>query len=296
MTRVGAVVIGRNEGARLAACLASVQARMHPVIYVDSGSHDDSVALARRYGVEVVELDARTPFTAARARNAGFARLRAMLPDIAYVQFVDGDCELDPAWLAPALDFLLATPKAAVVCGRRRERHPGASFYNRLCDYEWDTPVGVADTCGGDALIRVEAFEAAGSFAETLIAGEEPDLCYRIRNAGWTIHRIGHDMTVHDAALMRFGQWWQRNRRSGYACAEALARRGRGDLPMLRSVVSNVVWALPISWPFWPLLWWRVLPRRGALYATFITLGKLPHCQGQFEYWFNRTRRLIEYK
>lgn len=296
MTAIGAVVIGRNEGARLDACLASVRSQFDLVVYVDSGSSDDSLARANSHRVDIVQLDPHGGFTAARARNAGFARLKTLLPDLVFVQFVDGDCELAAGWVASALTFLQSDPGAAVACGRRRERYPDVSPYNQLCEYEWDTPVGEAETCGGDALMRAAAFEAAGGFSAELIAGEEPDLCHRIRGAGWTIHRLDRAMTTHDAAMTRFAQWWQRNRRSGYAFAEGLARRGKDNPRLLREVVSNVFWALPIAWPLWPVLWWRVLRRRGPMYATFIMLGKVPQCHGQMDYWISRRMTLIEYK
>lgn len=292
---VGFVIIGRNEGARLEACIRSVLQAAEVAVYVDSGSMDGSSALARRYGIPVVDLDSSMPFTAARARNAGAAWLARHRSDLEYLHFVDGDCELVTGWLPRALAAMRAEPSLASVCGRRRERSPAASPYNQLCDQEWDTAVGLADTCGGDALFRMEPFMQVNGFSEDLIAGEEPDLCHRIRLNHWTIRRIDAEMTVHDAAMSRFGQWWQRNRRSGYATAEAYARRGDHDRRLARQVVSNVVWALPIAWPLWPLLWLRVWWRRGALQASFVTLGKLPHLQGQVDYWRNR-RRLIEYK
>src|SRR5882672_3355636 len=158
--RVGVVAIGRNEGERLERCLASVIGHAARVVYVDSGSTDASVELARRMGAVVVELDRERPFTAARARNAGFRKLHEVAPGIALVQFVDGDCEVVGGWLARAERELLGDPTLVVACGRRRERHPEASVYNRLCDLEWNTPVGPADACGGDALMRVEAVRA----------------------------------------------------------------------------------------------------------------------------------------
>lgn len=291
----GFVVIGRNEGDRLRICLKSVCAVGARAVYVDSGSHDDSVACATGFGLPVVELDPAIPFTAARARNAGVDWLATQAPGIAFVHFIDGDCELVPDWFAAALETLQADPTLGVVCGRRRERHPDASPYNWLCDDEWNTPVGLAETCGGDALFRLAAFRAGNGFSPELIAGEEPDLCHRVRAAGWRIRRINHDMTVHDAAMTRFSQWWQRNRRSGYATAEALARRGRRNPRMWREVLSNLFWALPFAWPLWPILWLRVWRRSGAVKASFITLGKLPHLQGQIDFWRSR-RRLIEYK
>ena len=158
MSQPGIVAIGRNEGERLRRCLESVVGRGHAVVYVDSGSTDGSVERARSFGAEVVELDLSVPFTAARARNAGFARLEQVAPDVALVQFVDGDCEVAPGWLDLARAMLDERPDVAVVAGRRRERHRDDTPYNRLADLEWDTPIGEAAACGGDAMIRVKAF------------------------------------------------------------------------------------------------------------------------------------------
>ena len=158
------------------------------------------------------------------------------------------------------------------------------------------------DTTGGDKwnilsyyLDGVEAFREVGGFTARLIAGEEPDLCHRMCATGWTIHRLPYEMTIHDASMTRIAQWWQRNRRSGYATAEALALRGWSEPRTLREVLSNIFWASPLGWPLWPLLWWKTRRHRGALYATFVMMGKIPHLQGQFDYWMRR-RQIIEYK
>src|SRR6476660_3526039 len=83
---VAVVAIGRNEGERLQRCLESVRPQCETIVYVDSGSDDGSVDLARGLGVEVVELDMSIPFTAARARNEGLRRLRELRPSLEYVQ------------------------------------------------------------------------------------------------------------------------------------------------------------------------------------------------------------------
>jgi len=169
---MGVVVIGRNEGLRLERCLTSLVGSAQKVVYVDSGSTDDSLQTALRLGVDVVELDMTIPFTAARARNEGFACLKRSLPQMSYVQFVDGDCEVVGGWLPRAQAFLDKHPDVAVVCGRRRERFPQHSVYNLLCDFEWDTPVGEAKACGGDALMRADAFaEASGVSTGTYCRG-----------------------------------------------------------------------------------------------------------------------------
>lgn len=247
---VGAVAIGRNEGSRLIACLDSLVGRVARVVYVDSGSTDGSVEEARARGVEVVALETSIPFTAARARNAGFDRLMEREPALRFVQFVDGDCEVVEDWLDRAVEAIESRPELAVVCGRRRERFPEATVYNLLADLEWDTPIGDADACGGDALMRVEALRKVGGFDPTLIAGEEPDLCLRLRFEGWKIARIDAEMTRHDLAMTRFGQWWKRHVRAGHAYAEGAYRHGsKPERHWVRPTLSNAFWGL-----LWPLL------------------------------------------
>ena len=313
--RVDAVVIGRNEGARLAVCLDSLRPQVRRVIYVDSGSTDDSLTTARARGAEVVALDMSVPFTAARARNAGLAALAADAPD--FVQLVDGDCEVRADWVSTALRAMADHPRAVVVCGRRRERYPDATIYNRLCDAEWDTPVGEALACGGDALMRYSAVQAVGGYDPTLIAGEEPDLCLRLRRAGGEVWRIDAEMTLHDAAMTRFGQWWQRSRRAGHAFAEGAWRYGGApEKHWLRETRRALIWGAGVPVVAlvaglihpaglllllaWPLQIARLAPRMGWRTAFFTVLGKLPEAQGALGFYLGRLigrrRGLIEYK
>jgi len=327
--RVGIVVIGRNEGERLHRCIASLDDHCDRIIYVDSDSEDDSVPWALERVASVVELDPQPGLSAARARNAGAERLTELFPTIEYVQFVDGDCEVDADWIDEAVAFLDGHPKAAVVCGRRREISPEATLYNRLADIEWDTPVGRAASCGGDALMRLAVFNEAGGYNPDQIAGEEPELCIRLGMAGHEIYRINAEMTRHDANLTRFSQWWTRNVRSGHASLELLFRHGRDAGPnRARRIRSIVVWSLgPLVLA---LFFWAVIGRfagllplglyglaalkasRGELargrmrshaflYGAACTVGKFPELQGCLRYLRNRLvgrerNALIEYK
>lgn len=322
----GCVLIGRNEGRRLLRCLDSI-AHVPRVVYVDSGSSDGSVAAARTRRVDVVELDAALPFTAARARNAGLERLLELAPDLRYVQFVDGDCEVVPGWIDTARARLEGDPDLAVVCGRRRERHPEASVWNRITDVEWDTAIGEAAACGGDSMMRVDALRAAGGFDATLIAGEEPDLCARLRDLGWRIERIDAEMTLHDAAMTRASQWWRRCVRSGHAAASHARRRAHVRGLRARSAETRIwLWgalvpaaaaglALPTLGASLALLggypvsaWrtYRATRRRGrarreaAIYALAMVAAKVPELQGVLEFHRARLRgerpALIEYK
>jgi len=319
----GIVVIGRNEGARLRACLASLGGWADLVVYVDSGSTDDSLATARASGAEIVELDMTRPFTAARARNAGFACLIARLPDVEHVQFVDGDCEVAQGWLDLARGYLRQQPEVAVVCGRRRECDPQRSVYNRLCDIEWGTPVGEAKACGGDAMMRVSAFKAVGGFRDDLIAGEESELCLRLRRKGWRVWRLDADMTLHDAAITDFSQWWRRTLRGGYAFALGASLHGRApERHYVRETARAVLWGgvVPLlaigggfESPWWLLLFAaypaqisRLAWRRGATkslswtYASFMMMAHFAELQGILNFTsdriFGRKSGLIEYK
>jgi Glycosyl transferase family group 2 len=305
LAKLGLVVIGRNEGDRLARCLRSVRAIPNRV-YVDSGSTDGSVALARAEGVTVVELATPPHFTAARARNAGLAQLLTAHTE----------------------------PDLAVVFGRRRERHPERSVYNALCDDEWNVPIGEASTCGGDALFRVDALRQVDFYNAAMIAGEDPELSMRLKKKGWRIRRIDVEMTLHDAAMTRFSQWWHRIRRSGHAYGEmAFLHPDVRDPNCPRSVLSILVWggvmpammllalllALTINPAWWvaagllilalPLRMLQLAGRqqRRGLSAkvamasgSLLILGKLPQFLGLMSYYFNRASgrasRLIEYK
>lgn len=320
----GVVVIGRNEGARLVRCFASVGALVRKLVYVDSGSTDDSVAHANSVGAQVVRMDISQPFTAARSRNAGYEHLRKLDPNLAFVQFVDGDCEVVDGWLRKAAHFLEDQPGIAVVAGRVRERYPAASVYNLLCDMEWDTPVGETKACGGIALMRMAAFDQVSGFRPDLIAGEEPELCVRLRRAGWKIWRLDAEMVLHDAAMTRFAQWWRRTMRGGYAFAEGAALHGApperhwvaesrrawfwgGVLPIGALLVS--AWsgfaavALSLLYPAQVArlgLKGNRTMRENWIRAFFLVLGKFPEMLGQVRFWLTRARvarrTLIEYK
>ncbi len=328
VANLGVVVIGRNEGERLRRCLTSLPDGAR-CVYVDSGSIDGSVSLAQSMGVLVENLDLSQPFTAARARNVGFQRLVQAHPHLVYVQFVDGDCELAPQWCATALAWLQEHDTVAMVCGRLRERYPQASLYNQFCDLEWEQPVGEVLTCGGNAMGRIAAIQEAGGFTDALIAGEEPELCLRLRQRHWQIYCIDAEMGWHDAQMTQFRQWWQRSRRSGHAYAEvSWLHRQEPDQFWVRESQRSWLWGLGlpgVCLATWPILhakvmgllglyvWqvWRVYQhttlthpdcrvRVAWLYAGFCVLGKFPELQGQIEFHANRFRgqhsEIMEYK
>jgi glycosyltransferase involved in cell wall biosynthesis len=319
----GIVTIGRNEGDRLKRCLQSLPPNA-PVVYVDSGSTDGSDLWARDFGAQLIRLDQSSPFTAARARNAGFRRLIEIVPNASFVQFIDGDCELARDWPATALTFLQQHEDVAAAFGRRRERHPDRSVYNQLCDWEWDGPEGNARAFGGDVMLRASALQAVGGYRDSLIAGEEPELCVRLRASRWRIFRLKAEMTLHDAAMVHFGQWWQRTRRSGYAFAEGAHLHGSPPeqhwvwesrrawlwgfwIPLLCLAAGVVVmpWGFLSFFVYPAQLLRQTLREKGAfrervIKGFFQLFGRFPETLGQLQFlrdrFFGRTNALIEYK
>lgn len=325
---IAIVAIGRNEGERLKLCLQAALRGAPVVVYVDSGSADGSADYARSLGCLVVELDTSKPFSAARARNEGFACVMERSPSVSLVQFVDGDCELADGWIEIAANTLKENSLAGVVCGQVREIHPEASVYNRICDLEWRQPPGEVRTAGGRFMARASTFQEVGGFRSDVIAAEDDEFAIRVRAKGWKILMIDAPMASHDAAITRFGQWWRRSRRTGHAYAQVAALHGGGnERYFVRDRRRILIWGLVLpvaalaAAPFTrgisllALLGLYALQllhivrgcrRRGWAgrdawaYAFFTVISRFPSLQGLLEYHWRRMRRrsmtIIEYK
>jgi glycosyltransferase involved in cell wall biosynthesis len=328
LARAGVVAIGRNEGERLRRCFDSIPSGIGTVVYVDSGSTDGSVELARSRGHSVVALDMSRPFTAARARNAGFERLMEGAGALPYVQFVDGDCAIAQGWLERAVAELDRQPNVGAVWGRRRELHPERSVYNRVCDVEWgqERP-GDTNVFGGDVMVRTQIVRELDGYNPGIIAGEDPEFAYRLHKRGHRILRLDAEMTAHDAAITRFKQWWVRTKRSGYAYAQVSAIHG--DEPekfWVKDRQRALVWgmfvpalvpalALPtmglssLLLGSYPLRAWRIakkaerdgLAERDARFWAMHCIGaSFPQAVGIVSYHLQRLRgenhQIIEYK
>ena len=219
---VSVVIIGRNEGSRLQRCIASVQqaqwgAIAYDIWYVDSRSTDDSLALAQAMGVQTRVLPAG-PMCAAKARNLGW-----LAADGEFILFLDGDTELHPDFVNHALQALSDNTLCAA-WGHRRESNPQQSLYTKVLDLDWIYPAGITPYFGGDVLVRRSALAQVGGFDDTLNAGEEPELCARLRANGWRILHIDAPMTRHDLAVRTFKAYARRCYRSGIAYAEVTHR------------------------------------------------------------------------
>jgi GT2 family glycosyltransferase len=325
---VAIVAIGRNEGERLKSCLRAAMAGARTVVYVDSGSEDGSVQYAQSVGCRVVELDPARPFSAARARNEGFARVMEDEPDVEFVQFVDGDCDLVDGWLQRGIEAFNDRPDVGIVWGHLREIRPEASIYNRLCDLEWRQQPGETRSSGGIFMVRRTLFIAAGGFRPDVIAAEDDEFCIRARGLGWKILLLDAPMALHDVAMTRFSEWWLRTRRTGHAYAHVAAIHGKGEeryfvrdcrrvwfwalvLPVIASCLAPFTYGLSLL----AMLALYVLQfghiylagrRRGwgtgdaLIYALFTVIAKFPMLEGLLEYNWRQRRghamTIIEYR
>lgn len=317
MTRIAAVVIGRNEGPRLPRALRSVVTQCDPVVYVDSASTDGSAERARAQGAAVVALDLSIPFTFGRARNAGTVRVLELAPDTDYIQFLDADSEIVAPWLTQASTTLAAAPRLGAVHGRVRERSPGDSLYDRLYALELDPRTEEQDVFGGMAMLRVAALQQVGRYAETLRSFEDHDLSFRLRHAGWQIRLLDTDMVIHEAGMTRWQEWWAREWRAGYARAQLLTTHGWAGGGEWRGACASICfWSALVPalvvisvWQWgslavlvllaYPALLYRIfrrMRRRGfvaadaALYAAGRVIGKFPQLQGVLSFLYGRSQ------
>jgi glycosyltransferase involved in cell wall biosynthesis len=317
--RLGIVVIGRNEGDRLIKCLYSVLKSKVPVVYVDSQSTDNSVNEAASLNVTTVVLNTSKPLSAARARNEGFNKLIQDHPSIEYIHFIDADCELAENWFPTAIAELDKQKQVAVICGRLHEKYRNQTVYMRLCDMDWYRPPGVIDACGGIATYRREIFQHLKGFNETLLAGEEPEFCLRIKQNGGSVLCIADDMGTHDSAMVFFSQWWRRCVKIGFGYKNGVDWGGYS-----KQYKSAIIWGglIPfiiingLLWTNYSLLLLLLYPIQilriilqpykdnnlsiydKGIYALFCVLAKFPEIQGIFLHFFksNNKQKLMNYK
>lgn len=310
------VVIGFNEAAHLRTCLDSVcnadlDGHAWELIFVDGGSTDNSREIATAAGVHQL-LGGEKRRKAAENRNLGLAHARGR-----YVQFLDGDMVMDPAWPKAAVAVLERDPVVAAVCGVLLERNTSAVY--RALQLDWESPEGATPFCGGAAMYRCEVIRAVDGFPEDVAFGEEPYLCWRIRNElGRSIWHLPRTMALHDLAYKGFADYWRRSARTGEAYAEIASRcRGTKDPLWSDAVRSNLLWtslyAVGICWIFIVAGPDRIIPlllllavmlrkviqrvRRGTpllvavLYAAHTYFAKLNIGYGILRWYYRRTSR-----
>jgi len=183
------VIIARNEAANIARAIESVLRAVEywpqpEILLVDSASTDGTVEIAKRYPISIVRLDAKWFLSASAGRYIGMLYARGDL-----IMYMDGDMALEAGWLERAVPFILEHPELAGVAGYRRDInvHDGRIIGEQ--DYGRD-PAGrfiEVPYFAGAALYRRSALEQVGGFNPYIISDEEPELCVRLRDAGYKL-------------------------------------------------------------------------------------------------------------
>ncbi len=236
------VVIGYNERATLGDCLKSVQNAdlegiAYELLYVDGGSEDGSIEVALKSGVHRI-LGGDKRRSAAENRNLGLKATQGR-----YVQFLDGDMVMEPAWPRKAADFLDKNASAGTVCGKVTERN--SSLLYQAMQIDWELTGGAIRHCGGAALWRREVLEKINGFPENIAYGEEPFLCWRVRNElGLNIYYLNRPMVVHDLGFTSVKAYVTRSVRCGetYMEVSALCRNSHDPL-WLKETRINFIWS-----------------------------------------------------
>lgn len=160
-------------------------------------------------------------------------------------------------------------------------------------------------------MIRASALAQVRGYDPTIIAGEEPELCYRLRDIGWRIWRIDCPMTNHDADMHLARQWWLRSVRSGFGYAQVWQKTRTGINPPLygRQIISALLWTVgvavlslgaapiagPVGWAAGPLLWLlqlaRLTKRSGLRRGGHVLVGKFAETIGILRYVLSRLAR-----
>lgn len=219
--RISVIVCTRNGSATLRACLESLAALNYPefeVLVIDDGSTDASAEIAQSFSQ--VRYHRQEHAGLSVARNFG-----AQLATGAILAYTDDDCIAHGDWLLH-LSHAFAE-KTVVAAGgpnipppprNRVERvvaaAPGAPAHVLLDDIEAEHLPGCNLAIRKDALGRIGGFRA-----EFMAAGDDVDVCWRLREAGGRLVFVPGAMVWHHR---RFTVRAYLRQQSGYGHAEAL--------------------------------------------------------------------------
>ncbi|MEZ4664407.1 MAG: glycosyltransferase [Caldilineaceae bacterium] len=264
---LSAIIITKNQEWNIERLIESIQrgaAMLEKVeiILVDSASTDATIERAQKYPIRIIQLQAEQRLTAAAGRHIGYKHSSGQL-----ILFLDGDMELDPAWLPKALSVMENHPDIAVVSGLiidlpKDAVSPGPNRTKAVHDQEF---FAVKYT-GGAAMHRRRVIENVGDFNPYLYSDEEPDLCIRIRQQGHRIVRLYHPMVNHYTDPP--GGIW------------SLVGRWRRNLYLGAGQNLRYKWGTHLFWPYFKERGYGCVPLAGILMGL------------AFFIWTVRTERL----
>lgn len=182
------VVIGKNEALNLPRCFRSIQKVSNKIIFVDSNSDDNSIEVATQHKIKTI-LRVKSNFgTPALSRSIGAKNAQTK-----YIQFVDGDMEIEMGWAQKAIQKLESNKKIVAVHGYKKVYTKNHQDYFILSDSkDWQ-----ADYLQGAFLIERKIYNRAGGLDGRFYGEEERDLYIRIKAIGYEVWYIHDLMASH---------------------------------------------------------------------------------------------------
>ncbi len=248
MPELSVILISRNQEWNIARLVESVLRERDllgsmDIILVDSASNDQTIEIAARYPITVYKLNPDQRLSAAAGRYVGYNHTSGDL-----VLFLDGDMELCQGWLTQALKVIRSQPEVAVVCGQVVDRPKDYTPQENECTHDAMRNSGGA-TCvlhgGGASLYRRSVLDKVGTFNPWLYSDEEPELCLRIRHAGYQILRLPRTIAFHYTVPWEALSTFLAKRKSNIWLGYGQNIRHLWGTPLLFPYLKERGWAIP---------------------------------------------------
>jgi GT2 family glycosyltransferase len=207
------------------------------LIVVDNGSTDETCAVAELHADRVL-ICPKLTIGALRNQGAQVAKGQILV-------FTDSDQRPAEGWLASGLEAL-AREESAGMLGARYHAPEGSSWVAKTWDLQRrysDVPGDIGWLQGGNLFVKRAAFERVGGFRTDLVASEDVDLSFRVRNAGFRVICDPKIINYHDGDPQTLIDFFRKERWRGSSGWKAWATQGYplSELPSL-------------LWPFWVVL------------------------------------------
>jgi GT2 family glycosyltransferase len=235
---ISVVVCSYNGARTIGDCLEGLLQLDYPhyeIIVVDDGSTDATSAVAGEYGVRLIRTENRG---LSSARNTGIEAARGEI-----IAFIDDDARPDPHWLRYLAATFLSTNHAGVggpnvapadggAIARCVANAPGGPVHVLLSDREAEHIPGC------NMAFRKRCLQEVGGFdPQYRVAGDDVDLCWRIRERGWTLGYNPAAMVWHHRRNSVRAYWRQQ---VGYGKAEALLEK---KWPEKYNNIGHLTWS-----------------------------------------------------
>ena len=267
--RVSIIIKALNEEQRIAAAietsLVALQAVGGEIILADSHSTDQTISIAQKYPIRIVQLANPDERCCGIGPQLGYQFAQGE-----FIYILDGDMEMHPEFLPAAIDIMKQQPELAGVGGQVVEMNTESLEYiSRMERASVHMLVGEVDRLDMGGLYRRAAIEQVGYFSNrNLHSYEEFDLAVRLRAKGWQLRRLGmpsvrhygHDAPPYQLLIKR----WQ----SAYICGLGelvKAALGKPHLGLILTGVKElklyiavlgwwlslfVIWLMPIEYAY----------------------------------------------